>query len=79
MPTGYMSGTKRARNIQSVANQPTCGGDKKGGLAPTGTSFFLSSNPNMIGATNSQFGLKCIGNFTNSSQVAQRRVRMGLV
>lgn len=76
----YMSGNKAARNQASIVNRTNvCGGPKKGGLAPSGTSFFLSSNPNMIGATNSQFGLKCIGNFTNGSQVAARRVRMGMV
>ncbi len=74
-----MNASKAARNQASIVNQPTCGGNKKGGLAPTGTSFFLSSNPNMIGATHSQFGLKCVGNFTSSSQTAVRRVRMGLV
>jgi hypothetical protein len=78
MPTQYSSGTKRARNIQSIANQPTCGGDKKGGLAPSSGYWFLTSNPSMIGATNSQFALKCIGNYSNGSQVAARKVRMGL-
>lgn len=35
----YMSGSTRARHTSSITNLPTCGGDKKGGLAPTGTSF----------------------------------------
>jgi hypothetical protein len=30
-----MSGGKSARNQASIVNRPTCGGDKKGGLAPT--------------------------------------------
>jgi hypothetical protein len=74
-----MNASKAARNQASITNLPTCGGSKKGGLAPTGTSFFLSSNPNMIGATNSQFGLKCVGNYTSSAQSTIRKVKMGMV
>ena len=39
---------KAARNAASIVNRPTCGGDKKGGLAPT-IGAFISSNPNLIG------------------------------
>ena len=31
----YMSGSKMARNTSSIINRPTCGGNKKVGLAPT--------------------------------------------
>uniref|UniRef100_A0A6C0E3E0 Uncharacterized protein n=1 Tax=viral metagenome TaxID=1070528 RepID=A0A6C0E3E0_9ZZZZ len=75
----YMSGSTRARHTSSITNLPTCGGDKKGGLAPTGTSFFLSSNPNSIGTTNTQFGLICCGNYSTPAQSTVRRVMRGLL
>ena len=31
----YMSGSKMARNASSIINRPTCGGNKKVGLAST--------------------------------------------
>ena len=66
---------KAARNQASLVNRPTCGGTaKKGGLAPT-VGAFISSNPNLIGATNTQYGLVCVGNFTNPSQSALRAIR----
>ena len=74
-----MSAGTRARHTSSITALPTCGGDKKGGLAPTGTSFFLSSNPNMIGASNTQYGLICCGNYTSASQSTVRRVMRGLI
>jgi len=72
----YMSGSKSARNQASIVNRTNvCGGSaKKGGLAPT-VGWYLSSNPNMIGATNTQFGLVCKGNFSNASQSALRAIR----
>ena len=71
-----MSGSRSARNQASIVNRTnTCGGTaKKGGLAPT-IGTFLSSNPNLIGATNTQYGLVCVGNFTNPSQSALRAIR----
>ena len=66
------NGPKVVRNISSLINRETCGGPKKGGLASS-VGAYVSSNPNMIGATNTQFGLTCKGNFTNSSQVTWRR------
>lgn len=71
-----MSGSKSARNQASIVNRTNvCGGSaKKGGLAPT-VGWYLSSNPNMIGATNTQFGLVCKGNFSNASQSALRAIR----
>ena len=68
------NGPKVVRNISSLINRETCGGNKKGGLAPS-VGAYVSSNPNMIGATNTQYGLKCVGNFTNSSQSALRAIR----
>ncbi len=71
----YYSGAKSARNAASICNRTnTCGGPKKGGLAPT-VGLYLPSNPNLIGATNTQYGLVCTGNFTNPSQSALRAIR----
>jgi hypothetical protein len=70
-----MSGGRAARNQASIVNRTnTCGGEKKSGLAPT-VGVFLSSNPNLIRATNTQYGLVCRGNFTNPSQSALRAIR----
>jgi hypothetical protein len=71
----YMSGSRSARNQASIVNRTNvCGGSKKGGLAPS-VGWFLYSNPNLIGATNTQYGLVCKGNFTNPSQSALRAIR----
>ena len=69
------NGPRVVRNQSSLVNRTNiCGGQKKGGLAPT-VGTFLSSNPNLIGATNTQYGLVCVGNFTNPSQSALRAIR----
>ena len=70
----YLSGSKMSRNAASITNRPTCGGNKKAGLAPT-VGAFISSNPNLIGATNTQYGLICMGNYSNPSQSALRAIR----
>jgi len=62
-----MSGSKMARNQASIINRPNCGGLKKSGLAPS-IGVFMSSNPNLRGATNTQFGLLCIPNRTVQTQ-----------
>jgi len=55
----YMSGSKMARNSASIINrQNICGGVKKPGLAPS-VGLFLPSNPNLIGAKNTQYGDTC--------------------
>jgi hypothetical protein len=65
----YYSGGKMARNAASIVNRPNCGGSaKKGGLAPS-IGFFMSSNPNLIRAANTQYGLVCIPNHTVQTQV----------
>jgi hypothetical protein len=70
-----MSGSRAARNQASIVNRTNvCGGNKKGGLAPT-IGTFISSNPNLIRGTNTQFGLVCTGNFSNPSQSALRAIR----
>ena len=65
----YMSGSRMSRNAASICNRTnTCGGSaKKGGLAPS-IGHFITSNPNMIGATNTQYGLMCIPNRTIQTQ-----------
>jgi hypothetical protein len=70
----YLSGSRMSRNAASITNRPTCGGNKKAGLAPT-IGAFISSNPNLIGATNTQYGLVCMGNYSNPSQSALRAIR----
>jgi hypothetical protein len=62
-----MNAGKAARNAASIVNRPNCGGIKKGGLAPS-VGWYLSSNPNLIGATNTQYGLVCRPNFTIQTQ-----------
>ena len=70
-----MNASKSARNAASIINRTNiCGGPKKAGLAPT-VGWYLSSNPNLIGATNTQYGLVCVGNFSNPSQSALRAIR----
>ena len=64
-----MGGSKASRNAASIVNRTnTCGGgSKKGGLAPS-VGVFMSSNPNLIGATNTQYGLVCRPNLTIQTQ-----------
>ena len=69
-----MNSSKAARNQASLVNRVTCGGPKKSGLAPT-VGLYLPSNPRLIGATNTQYGLVCTGNFSNPSQSALRAIR----
>jgi hypothetical protein len=63
----YMNGGKMARHAASITNRPTCGGTKKAGLAPS-VGWYMSSNPTLTRATNTQFGLKCIPNRTTQTQ-----------
>jgi hypothetical protein len=71
----YYSGSKMARNAASITNRPNCGGTgKKAGLSKT-IGLYTSSNPNLIGGVNTQFGNICIGNFSNPSQSALRAIR----
>ena len=72
-----MGGSKMSRNAASIVNRPNCGGSaKKGGLAPT-VGWYLSSNPNLIGASNTQFGLKCVGNYSHPVQHVGYRATLG--
>lgn len=73
-----MSAGRAARNQASIVNRTNvCGGTaKKGGLAPS-VGWYLPSNPNLIGATNTQFGLKCIPNRTIQTQSYGYRATIG--
>ncbi len=63
-----MNSSKNARNAASIINRANCGGNsKKSGLAPS-VGWFMSSNPGLIGATNTQFGLVCMPNRTVQTQ-----------
>jgi hypothetical protein len=74
----YMSGSKSARYSSSLVNRTNnCGGPKKAGLSRS-VGWYLPSNPKMIGAVNTQFGMVCMGNFSNASQSALRHVRRGI-
>lgn len=72
------NGSKMARNQQSIINRPNCGGtSKKSGLAPK-IGLFMTSNPTMRGATNTQFGMLCIPNRTvQTQQYGVRATRTG--
>lgn len=61
-----MSGGKAARHAASIVNRPTCGGEKKAGIAPR-VGWYLSSNVNLIRApqTIPRF---CIPNTTIQTQ-----------
>ncbi len=71
-----MNAARAARNQASIVNRTNVcgGGSKKGGLAPT-IGAFVSSNPSLIRATNTQLGLVCTGNYSNASQSALRAIR----
>lgn len=74
----YLSGGRAARHQASIVNRTnTCGGgSKKGGLAPT-VGFFMSSNPSLNGATNTQYGLVCKPNTTTQTQRYGYRATIG--
>lgn len=72
-----MNSSRSARNQASIVNRTnTCGGNKKGGLAPS-IGWYLSSNPNLIGATNTQYGLICRPNLTIQTQKYGYRATIG--
>ena len=62
-----MSAGKAARNQSSLVNRTNiCGGPKKAGIAPR-VGWFLSSNPNLIGAPQ-RLPLICVPNRTIQTQ-----------
>lgn len=70
-----MNAGRNARNAASIINRPTCGGDKKAGLAPR-VGWYLSSNTMLIGApqTIPRF---CIPNRTVQTQQTGYRATIG--
>ena len=73
----YMSGSRSARNQSSIVNRTNiCGGNKKGGLAPS-VGWYIYSNPNLIRATNTQYGLVCRPNLTIQTQSYGYRATIG--
>lgn len=85
-----MSGGKAARNAASISNRATCGGNKKGGLmggigsigtggiSPSNSRRFCGINRCNNKNMNTQFGLKCVGNFSNPSQSVARMAARGM-
>ena len=68
-----MNSSKMARNAASIVNLPTCGGPKKGGLAPSIGPY--GKYLRLQGATQTQLFLVCKGNNSNPSQSALRAIR----
>ena len=71
----YMSGSKAARNQASIVNRPTCGGNKKAGIASR-QGFFMQSNPSLRRAPQS-LPLICVPNFTIQTQSYGYRATIG--
>jgi hypothetical protein len=71
-----MSGSKNARNQASIINRTnTCGGPKKAGIAPR-VGWYLSSNPNLIGAPQ-KLNPICVPNTTIQTQKYGYRATIG--
>ena len=68
-----MNAGRMSRNAASIINRPTCGGEKKGGLAPSVGPY--GKYLRLQGATQTQLFLVCKGNFSNPSQSALRAIR----
>jgi len=61
-----MNAGRNARNVASITNRPTCGGNSKAGTAPR-VGWFLSSNTMLMGAPQS-VPLVCRPNYTIQTQ-----------
>jgi len=70
-----MSGSKMARNAASIINRPTCGGNKKAGLAPS-VGWYLTNNTMLIGAPQS-VPMFCMPNRTIQTQKYGYRATIG--
>lgn len=75
-----LSGSTRTSRISSIINRPTCGGNKKAGIAPS-IGWFMNASPSLIRAPATLFGLSCVPNTINQNQQtgyhATRTGRMG--
>jgi hypothetical protein len=72
----YMSGGKNARNQASIVNRPTCGGNKKAGLAPSSGYWFNQHNPINRGSVLTM-PLYCVPNTTIQTQKTGYRATIG--
>ena len=70
-----MNAGRNARNAASIVNRPTCGGNKKAGIAPR-VGWYLSSNTMLIGAPQS-LPRFCIPNRTVQTQQTGYRATIG--
>ena len=71
----YYSGSKNSRHAASIVNRPTCGGNKKAGIASR-IGFFMQSNPTLRRAPQS-LPLICIPNYTVQTQKYGYRATIG--
>ena len=86
----YRSGGKAARNAASITNRANCGGVKKaglmgyiggvgiGGISQRRSRQFCGPNKCNTRDMNTLFGLKCVGNYSNPSQVTARMAQRGM-
>ena len=72
----YSAG-KMARNAASITNRPTCGGPKKGGLAPSVGHPMSALGGHLIRTTNTQQYLFCMPNTTIQTQKYGYRATIG--
>ncbi len=70
-----MNAGRNARNVASITNRPTCGGNKKAGTAPR-VGWYLTNNPMLIGAPQS-VPTVCMPNFTTQTQKYGYRATIG--
>ena len=70
-----MSAGRNARNVASIVNRPTCGGNKKAGTAPR-VGWYLTNNTMLIGAPQS-VPLVCTPNTTIQTQRYGYRATLG--
>ena len=85
-----MNSSKAARNAASITNRVTCGGPKKcglmgyiggsgtGGISPTYRKRFCGPKGTCTNDMNTVFRVKCVGNYSNPSQVAAAAARRGM-
>jgi hypothetical protein len=70
-----MSAGRNARNVASIVNRPTCGGNKKAGTAPR-VGWYLTNNTMLIGAPQT-VPLFCVPNRTVQTQKYGYRATIG--
>ena len=71
----YMSGSRNARNQASIVNRPSCGGNKKAGLAPS-VGWYLTGNTMLIRAPQT-VPLICVPNTSIQTQKYGYRATIG--